>query len=162
MTSLFPSLLFIASIGAGLNAGLFFIFSVCIMAALARLPAPEGIAAMNAINAVIQNPLFFLVFMGTALLAVAIIALAFLQSGAANLAAIAGALVFLIGTIGVTIVVNVPMNNALAAADPASPAAADLWKSYLVNWTNWNHVRSLSSLAALAIFVTAFAKAADA
>jgi hypothetical protein len=68
MAALFPWLIFSAVIGAGLNAGLFFIFSVCIMGALARLPAEQGIAAMQAINVVILNPLFLLVFMGTAVL----------------------------------------------------------------------------------------------
>ncbi len=62
-------------------AGLFFVFSVCIMQALRRLPAEQGVAAMNAINVVIQNPLFFAAFMGTALLGVILIAAAFIWGG---------------------------------------------------------------------------------
>lgn len=151
--------LFLAAIGAGLNAGLFFIFSVCIMTALGRQPGPAGMATMNAINVVIQAPLFFLVFLGTALLALAVLVLAAVHGGPGSALAALGALVFLIGTIGVTVAVNVPMNNRLAAADPAGPEAAALWTRYLIGWTNWNHVRSITSLAALALFVQAYAKA---
>lgn len=71
MTAFVPALAFAAIIGSGLMAGLFFVFSVCVMQALSRLPPEQGIAAMNAINVVIQNPLFLIAFMGTALLGLA-------------------------------------------------------------------------------------------
>ena len=58
-------LTFAAALGAGLMAGLFFAFSTCVMTALGRQPAPCGIAAMQAVNEVILNPVFLLVFMGT-------------------------------------------------------------------------------------------------
>lgn len=162
MIASFPYLVFAACVGAGLNAGLFFIFSVCVMGALGRLTPAEGIAAMNAINLVIQNPLFFLAFMGTALLSLAILTIAIFSGAAGSMLALAGALSFLVGTIGVTVVVNVPMNNALAAAAPASPEAAALWKTYLDSWTNWNHVRTLTSIAALVLFILSYARAANA
>ena len=60
---------FLAALGSGLMAGLFFIFSVFIMAALGRLPPASGIAAMQSINVIILNGMFLSVFMGTALLA---------------------------------------------------------------------------------------------
>lgn len=162
MASALVYLVLIASIGTGLNAGLFFIFSACIMAALGRLPASGGIAAMNAINDVIQNPLFFVVFLGTAVVALAILVVAFLQGTPGSGFAIAAALVFLVGTIGVTIVVNVPMNDALAAVNPQSAEAASLWSGYLANWTAWNHVRTATSLASLVLFVLAYGRMASA
>jgi uncharacterized membrane protein len=76
-----PALAFAAVIGSGLMAGLFFVFSVCVMQALSRLPPEEGIAAMNAINVVIQNPLFLTAFMGTALLGLVLVVTAFLWGG---------------------------------------------------------------------------------
>lgn len=155
-------LVLIAAVGTGLNAGLFFIFSACIMAALGRLPAQGGIAAMNAINDVIQNPLFFLVFLGTAVVAVAVLVVAFMHALPGSGLAIAASLVFLAGTIGVTIVVNVPMNNALAAVAPTDPQAATLWSGYLSNWTTWNHVRSVASFASLVLFVLAYGRMAGA
>lgn len=154
---LFPWLIFSAVIGAGLNAGLFFIFSICIMAALARLPAEQGIAAMQAINVVILNPLFLLAFMGTAVLALILVAGGFVYGGPARFYLIAGGLVFLGGVILVTMIVSVPMNNALDALQPGSEEAARLWSSsYLVDWVRWNHMRTLSSIGALVCFVMAF------
>ncbi|MBW4543902.1 MAG: DUF1772 domain-containing protein [Symplocastrum torsivum CPER-KK1] len=52
---------------------------------------------------------------------------------------------------------NVPLNDALAKVDPASTDGASLWVSYLTNWTNWNHVRTATALAAAASFTIAIA-----
>ncbi|OBZ92272.1 membrane protein [Pararhizobium polonicum] len=157
MATLFPLLIFSAALGAGINAGLFFIFSVCIMGALGRLPAEQGIAAMQAINVVILNPLFLLVFMGTAVLSLVLVAGGFVYGGPARLYLIAGGLLFLAGTMLVTMVFNVPMNNALEALQPGSEEATRLWSStYLVDWVRWNHLRTLSSIGALGCFIMAF------
>jgi uncharacterized membrane protein len=157
MAGLSPFLIFSAVIGAGLNAGLFFIFSVCIMGALGRLPAEQGIAAMQSINVVILNSWFMLAFFGTALLSLVLVAFGFFTGSPARLYMIAGGLLFLVGTILVTMVFNVPMNNALEALQPQSEEAAQLWSStYLVDWFRWNHVRTLSAIGALGCFVMGF------
>jgi uncharacterized membrane protein len=150
VASAFPILTFLAILATALNAGLFFIFSVCIMAAFARL------TPMNAINVVIQNPWFFSAFFGGALLSLVMAVLGFMQGGAGGLMAAAGGIVFLIAVIGVTIVFNVPLNNALAAAPAGSAEQAALWQRYLDVWTMWNHVRTLGSLAAVGLFALAF------
>jgi uncharacterized membrane protein len=61
-----------------------------------------------------------------------------------------GSLLYLVGTILVTIVFNVPRNDALAAVDPASANGARLWADYVTSWTAWNHVRTVAALAASA------------
>ena len=119
MTAFFPWLIFSAVIGAGLNAGLFFIFSVCIMGALARpCPPNRALPRCKAINVVILNPLFLLVFMGTAVLSLVLITGGFIHGGPARFYLVAGGLLFLGGVIAVTMAANVPLNNA-----PRSPAA---------------------------------------
>jgi uncharacterized membrane protein len=55
----------------------------------------------------------------------------------------------------VTIVFNVPLNNALAAVDPASADGARLWTAYITSWTFWNHVRTVAALAAAASLIIA-------
>jgi len=52
-------------------------------------------------------------------------------------------------------VCNVPLNNAVAAMDPASSNAASLWAEYARQWTAWNHVRTISGIAAAALFLIA-------
>src|SRR3954466_10852494 len=78
MERIVNSTLFLAVIGSGLMAGLFFIFSVCIMTALGKLTPAGGIAAMQSINVVILNGIFLTVFMGTAVLCLALIVAWFL------------------------------------------------------------------------------------
>ncbi|MFC4307514.1 DUF1772 domain-containing protein [Steroidobacter flavus] len=145
---LWTALLILASVGSGLNAGLFFIFSNTIMRAFDRLPAAGAVAAMNSINRIIQNPLFFLVFFGTALLC-----LVLLIGRLNSPLVVAGALFYLAGSMGVTMVCNVPLNDKL---EKVSPSATDLetqWHAYRRPWTRWNHVRVLACLLAAAAFV---------
>lgn len=54
-----------------------------------------------------------------------------------------------------TIVCNVPRNNALAAVDPASAEGARVWAGYVTSWTAWNHVRTAAALAAAAALTVA-------
>jgi uncharacterized membrane protein len=139
----------VSALGSGLAAGVFFAFSTFVMPALGRLPAPEGIAAMQQINIKAINPWFMGALFGTAAtcLATIVAALADWDSSYGSYLVAGGAL-YVIGTIAVTIVFNVPRNNTLANADPASTEAAGLWRRYLVEWTAWNHVRTVAPLIA--------------
>jgi len=156
MAALHWALAFLSAIGSGLMAGLFFIFSVTIMDALGRLPPAQGIAAMQSINVVILNPIFFAAFFGTAA-ACLILAIwsvvAWQDPGAAWL--LAGSLLYVVGAIMVTMVFNVPMNDALAAVDPASGEGARLWARYLTDWTRWNHVRTVACVGATGALILA-------
>ncbi len=144
------------ALGAGLVAGIFFAFSTFVMAALGRLPPAQGIAAMQAINVAVLNPLFFAAFFGTALGAATLALLATLSWEApASVWLLAGALLYILGCIQVTIARNVPRNKALAAVAPESSEVGGLWARYFTEWTAWNHVRTLASLAAAGCFVMA-------
>jgi hypothetical protein len=68
---------------------------------------------------------------------------------------LAGGLLYLVGTILVTLRLNVPLNDALAAARPESAQASALGTRYLTEWTAWNHLRTAASLAAAAAFIGA-------
>jgi uncharacterized membrane protein len=58
-------LTFTGAIGSALVAGIFFAFSTFVMQALGRIPAEQGITAMQSINITVINPLFMLAFLGT-------------------------------------------------------------------------------------------------
>ncbi len=58
MTSLTSFAATTALLGSALVGGVFFAFSSFVMKALARVPSPEGIAAMQSINVVVINPSF--------------------------------------------------------------------------------------------------------
>jgi uncharacterized membrane protein len=146
----------VTALGASLPAGAFFAFSTFIMAALGRVPAPEGIRAMQQINITVITPWFMTAVFGTGLacLAVAIAALVD-WDGSYGPYLLAAAALYLIGCVGVTMWFNVPRNNALAKQEPESPEAAEIWQRYLVEWTAWNTVRTVASLAALGLFIGA-------
>ena len=150
---------FAAAIGCGLVAGIFYAFSSFVMGALGKIPPEQGINAMQSINVIVLNRSFFLAFFGTAALCVALLAGAWLwwSAPAGKLLLLASA-IYLAGTIGVTMVFNVPLNDALAA-QPAAPEAAILWAHYLERWTAWNTVRTAAPTASMALFIAALISA---
>lgn len=149
-----PALVLTSTVGCGLMAGTFFAFSAFVTRALASLPAPHGIAAFQSINTTVLNPVFLGVFLGTAGLCIALgihSVLSWSRPGAAWL--LGGSLLYLLGNVVVTGVGNVPLNDALAAVDPASTEAAKVWRDFLASWPGWNHVRTVTATAAMAAFM---------
>lgn len=149
------------ALGAGLVSGVFLAFSTFVMAALARLPTAHGVAAMQAINVTVLDARFMAVFFGTAVacVALAVTSLTNVEAPGARWR-IAGAALYLVGTIGVTVTCNVPRNDALAALQPESAAAATYWPRYVVAWATWNHVRGFAALAAAAALTLAMVERA--
>jgi uncharacterized membrane protein len=145
-----------AALGSCLMAGFFFAFSILVMRALGRLAPATGIVAMQTINVVVLNRWFFAAFFGTAGLCVALAVNAIVwwsEPGSAYL--MAASTLYLVGVIGVTIACNVPLNQELAAVEPESSEANEVWARYLSVWTAWNHVRTVAPLLAAAVFIMA-------
>jgi uncharacterized membrane protein len=148
------ALTFLSAIGCGLIGGVFFAFSTFVMKGLNRLPAPTGIAAMQSIDIVAVSPMFMTALFGTGVACLALVILSLFgwdQPGAGCL--IAGGSFYLVGSILVTIIFNVPRNQALAVVDPASTEGAEVWAGYVPGWTAWNTVRTVTSLAASACMI---------
>lgn len=150
----FPILIFTASLGSGLIAGLFFAFSAFVMKALYRLPPEQGISAMQSINSVVLNRLFFTVFMGTSLVCFLLVIISLLNwQEPIAIYIFVGSLFYFLGSLLVTAVYNVPLNDALTNVIATDAESLELWKEYYLKWTSWNHVRTISSLASSALFV---------
>ncbi|ANM30933.1 hypothetical protein ABI59_17150 [Acidobacteria bacterium Mor1] len=149
-------LLYTTALAAALVAGIFFAFSSFVMGALGALKPKSGIAAMQSINRVVLNPVFFLAFFGTAALSLAVALAAWFAAPAeVRIPTFAGSALYLVGCILVTIAGNVPLNERLARADADAPATEALWALYLRRWTHWNHLRTAASFLAAAAFVYA-------
>lgn len=147
----------------GTMAGFFFAYSSSVMLGLDAAGATHAIPAMQAINLTVRNPVFFVAFFGTpvAALASAVVFLAARRPMAAALFLIAG-LVYFLGALLPTALVNVPMNEALATATvPANPQVAlKLWSDFSVPWTWWNTLRTaFSALSLLLVGAAIFASA---
>ena len=94
-------------------AGLFFAFSASVMKALARLPSAEGIAAMQSINVAVLNPVFLAVFVGTAVVCLLVmVASLWRWHSPGTIYVLVGSALYLVGTFSVTMVCNVPKNDA--------------------------------------------------
>jgi uncharacterized membrane protein len=147
----------VTALACGLVAGVFFAYSAFTMQALARLPAAQGLTAMQSINVAVINPLAMGALFGTALACIAVVVGAVVEWGEPYAVyLVIGGAVYLVGTILLTIAYHVPRNDALATVDPNSPDAASHWSRYVKEWTAANHVRTLSSLAAATLLTIAF------
>jgi uncharacterized membrane protein len=142
------------TLGIGVVAGVCFAFSTFVMPALARLPSEQGVAAMQSINIAAINRWFMGVLFGSGALALglAIASVSSLEATASRWI-LAGALAYVGGVLAVTAFANVPRNDALAVMTPAASAA--YWQRYVVEWTGWNHVRTVASIVATACFYCA-------
>jgi uncharacterized membrane protein len=161
--SLDDCLLLAGTVFSGLLSGLYFIFSFCVMWSLAKLDAAVAARVMIEINLVILNPFFLTVFMGGPLVCVGLLAHAYCCEGEAKPRAsrrlkVAGAWLLLVGEYGVTMVVNVPLNDQLAkvAEDHGmAEAGAFFAGSYIGPWTAWNTVRCFASVGTVVCFALA-------
>ena len=152
--SVLSILTLISALGSALVAAIFFAFSAFVMKALARIPPAQGIAAMQSINITVINPWFMTVFLGTVVTSIILVFVSvwrWAEPGSGFL--LSGGLAYFIGTFLVTMVFNVPRNNALAAVDPVSANGEKLWASYVISWTAWNHVRTVAALAAAVLLL---------
>lgn len=147
-------LILATALGSGLMAGVFLAFSSFVMQALARLPEQAGIAAMQSINITVINPLFLGIFFGTALGSIGLL-LATLISPAPSAMIIAGGILYLAGTFGVTVIGNVPLNNRLAGMEAMGDAAKAFWPNYIRRWSRWNHLRAVAATLATLAFICA-------
>lgn len=159
MNRTYTALTYVAALGSATAGGTLFAFSTFVMKGLGRLPAPQGLAAMQSINMTATHPGVFAVLFGTTAASVPLAIHAFRDPGeVARPLLLVGSALYLIGTFAVTGAYHVPRNESLAKVDPASAAAPALWSKYVDDWTRMNHVRTAAGLAAAACFIAALAQ----
>lgn len=140
---MFPTMTIVAALGCGMMAGVFFAFSAMVVPGLRRAEPAVGIAAMRSINTALLNPAFIGLFLGTAVAAV-------LAAFGGGPWAWAGAALYLLGGIALTVAFHIPRNDELERL-----GTPEYWARYLREWVPANHLRALTSLAAGASFVLA-------
>ena len=141
------------AVGCGLAGGVLLGFSAFVMRALDALAPADAIRAMQSINRFAVTPLFMALLFGTALAALVLAGLS-LADGPRPLVP-TGCALYLVGVIGVTVAGNVPLNDTLAAVDPAAGDAAASWAAFADPWTVLNHVRTAAAVLAAAMLTAA-------
>lgn len=147
--------LFGALFTTGLIAGLFYAYSCSVNPGLGKLSDQAYVQAMQSINVEIQNPVFFASFFGALILTP--LAAWFNYSGKINLRfllILAALIVYVIGTFGVTVVGNVPLNEKLAAFDFTSATSGSIKQARLAfesDWNRWHTMRTFASVIAFGL-----------
>lgn len=145
--------------------GVFLAFSDFIMRSLANTGGVGGVEAMQVINREVFRWVFMALFLGLVPVSLVIVGINIFSpsSPAATLTALAG-MVYLFGCFGVTIVFNVPMNEALAKMNLSESETQNYWnQTYVPRWTFWNTVRMTACAvsAALLLFALAWSTVPD-
>ncbi len=148
-------------LAVGAMFGFFYAWVCSTMWGLDEARPDVAIAAMQAMNASVRNAVFAPAFFGTPLILLATCVLA-AKRGAGRAAvwfALAAA-VYVGGAFLPTMLVNVPMNEALAQEQITGDLHADhmTWMFYSTPWQSWNLIRTLAS--GLALLLTGAAIAA--
>ncbi len=149
-----------AAISTGLIAGLFFGYQVSVIPAFKTLSDVDYIAAMQAINiAIPQDPFFEFSFLGAAVFLPVAAYLHRSIPGSRQFPLLIGAtLLYIIGTLGVTMAANVPLNDALAAFSLSSSTpqqSAIARAAFQDPWNTWHLIRTVASIGALALVIVA-------
>ena len=139
----------VAVVLISLNAGFFYTWSFTITQSLNLIEASSAVKAMQSVNTNIRTVWFAGIFFGAPVLLLLTTFLLFLNNlwkptllfSIASIAAAASVII--------TMTVHVPMNNELALASPVAASSIQLWTDYSSTWTQWNHLRTTTSVISL-------------
>jgi uncharacterized membrane protein len=138
-----------AVIAMGLVAGLYFFSAIAVMPALTAADDRTLVDAMQQMIDKIENPAFFLAFLGAPVLTAVALAQA-RQSGQAKTTAwiVAGLVLYAVMVV-ITFAVHLPLNEDLKdAGDPARiENLAEVRDDFVTPWVAWDIVRTVASIA---------------
>ena len=153
--------LFTAIVLTGLSAGLFYAWMVSVIPGTRKVVDMTYLETMQMINRAILNPAFYLIFMGSPL-ALGLSTIQQYNSGTNFWYLLAASLTYTLGTFGVTVFGNVPLNDALDVLNLTDLSEAEVIsfrKSYEEKWNRLHLIRTVFAvlsfvLALLASFRT--------
>lgn len=142
-----------------LMAGLLFSYSCSVVLGLKTLPDQEYIMAMQAINRAIQNPVFFIVFMGCLVLLPLSSYLNYSIPPTKQFwLLLAATIVYVAGVFGTTAIGNIPLNNALDKfnlLNASKEAISSQRAMFETRWNNLNLLRTIASIGSLVLLIIA-------
>jgi uncharacterized membrane protein len=139
-----------------LVTGLFYGYSVSVNGGLHRLNDSEYVKAMQSINAVIQNPIFFVSFIGPILL---LPLAAFLHRDANSMQfalLLASSALYIAGSFALTMVGNVPLNERLAKFNASKSSGNEIAQARAGFERPWNRLHAIRTIASIAATVLIF------
>ncbi|MEP6465286.1 MAG: DUF1772 domain-containing protein [Parafilimonas sp.] len=156
------TLLFLSGILSALIMGLLYGYACSVNPGLNKLNDSEYLKAMQSINKEIQNPYFFLSFMGSLIiLPVTTWYSKTHTSPACFYFMLIATGVYIIVVIGVTALGNIPLNNGLDKFDISNASADQISaqrKLFESSWNNFHLVRTIASIITTSCSVIAIIK----
>lgn len=147
------------AVTTALIAGLFYAWSCSVIPGVGKLSDANYLAAMQSMNREILNPVFFMSFMGTLFLLPLSTWLQYNHAAPTRFYLLLGAtLVYGIGTFGVTIFGNVPLNNMLDAFHIQGVSPEELSRqrtSFEQPWNQLHSIRTIANVFALILVIMA-------
>ncbi len=147
--------LFIALTLTGLSSGLFLAWSISVIPGTQRASDFTYLETMQHINRGILNPLFFVVFMGSALSTTICLGLNW-NTGGLFWGMFVAALLYIVGTFGVTAFANVPLNNELDALKISAltdEGLREFRNYYEGNWNKWHLIRTIAAVLSFIVLL---------
>ena len=152
--TIFIGFLIVSTLLCALVTGFIFTYAVVVMPGFAKLDDRDFIRAFQVTDGVIQNnqPLFMLAWVGSIVSIVATMILGFIElHGIERWTVIAIGFVYLLGVQGITIRVNLPLNNHLQRLEIDEMDPESLSKERNKFETRWNYFNNIRTLIAFAV-----------
>jgi len=149
--------LYIGILLTGLSAGLFYSWQVSVIPGTRLTQDSTYIETMQKINRAIINPPFMLIFLGSLLMQIISVFL-FWNSGLQSWFILAGTLVYGAGTVMVTGLGNVPLNDALDELQLNDLSKEEISKrrqNYEIPWNRLHLIRSAFSVVSFMLLLIA-------
>jgi uncharacterized membrane protein len=153
--SLRTTVLFGAVILTGLSSGLFFAWSVSVIPGTKLIGDCSYLETMKAINRAILNPMFFTVYFGSVVLLIVASIYEFHSNKVVFGLLLASAIAYMFGTVLVTGLGNVPLNNQLEVLNIAEMGSSQITQFRNFYESNWNKLHLIRTVFALISFVLA-------
>ncbi len=133
----------------GLSAGLFYAWSVSVIPGTQKVDDFSYLNTMQSINRAILNPAFFIVFFGSLIALVCSTYFTYSVSTKGFWFLLIATVTYLIGTVGVTGLGNVPLNNELEVLkipELSKKEVAEFRQHYELRWNKLHTYRMLFSV----------------
>lgn len=139
-----------------LMAGFFFSYSISVSLGLGKLTDKEYLKSMQSINKEVQNPIFLMCFFGALIMLSIVTFQQYSPTINTFIIPLTAMLLYLIGVIGVTVFVNVPLNNQLQLFDLSNATQTTVKQMRNIfekRWNFWNHIRTVTALCAVVFII---------
>lgn len=144
----------------GLLAGLFYGYDCSVVKGLGQLQNDAYLHAFQSINKAIQNPWFFISFMGSLLILPVASWLSYKQ-GATFYLLLSASILYFIGVFGVTIGCNIPLNEQLANFQISTATESEISamrKAFEHSWNTWHRIRTIAAIGVFLLTILSLLK----